>query len=84
MAAVAQALVLALAATGVAGATITGLPMEKAIEIHKNHLGPDSKLPEQAMKGQHSALDYLIKNQDRWVAENHTAVPDDNETAEPN
>jgi hypothetical protein len=82
MAAIAHALVLALAVTGLAGAGLAGLPMEKAIGMHKNQLGPDSKLPEQAMKGQQSALDHLLKNQERWVAGNHTATPDDNETAE--
>ena len=75
---------LALAVTGLAGAGVAALPMDKAIEIHKNHIGPDSKLPQQAMKGQNNSLDHLLKNQERWVAGNHTLEPDNdlNEAAE--
>jgi hypothetical protein len=76
MVGVAQALVLALAVTGLAGVGVAGLPMQKAIDGHNDHLGPDSKLPEQAQKGQQNALEHLLENQDRWVARNHTADSD--------
>ncbi len=82
MVAIAQALVLALAVTGLAGAGVAGLPMDKAIDVHKNHLGPDSKLPEHAQKGQQNSLDHLLANQNRWVNEHNSTLPDDNETAE--
>jgi hypothetical protein len=84
MIAVVKALVLALAVTGLASAGVVATPLNKAIDIHKNHLGPDSKLPENAMKGQQNALDHLMKNQARWLQnQNNTSSDDRNETAEP-
>ncbi len=90
MLAVAKALVLALAITGVASAGAAAMPLTKAIDIHKNHLGPDSKLPAKATPGQQNALDHLQRNQERWLANEHanstgneTELPEANETAEP-
>ncbi len=85
MLAAAKVLVLALAVTGVSATGVaTGVvqtPLLKAIDIHEDHMGANSTLPQQAMKGQQNALDHLMKNQERWVAGNHTWVPDDdNET----
>jgi hypothetical protein len=83
MLAVAKVLFLALAMTGVSATGLaTGVahtPMTKAIEIHKDHLGTNSTLPQQAMKGQQTAYDHLMKNQERWLAKNHTWMPDDHD-----
>lgn len=84
MIAVLKALVMTLAVAGVGVSTVAaGVPLMKAIEVHENHLGPDSELPEQAMKGQQNAYDHLVANQNRWIEDhgNNTA-PDDNETAD--
>jgi len=84
MVAVLKALMLTLAVAGVSvSGAVAGVPLTKAVDIHEDHLGPDSKLPEQAMKGQQNAYDHLIANQNRWT-ENHgnNTAPDDNETAE--
>jgi len=82
MLAAAKVLILALAVTGVSATGVaTGVvqtPLTKAIEIHKDHL-QNSTMPEQAMKGQQTAYDHLLKNQDRWVAKNHTWMPDDHD-----
>lgn len=85
MLAAAKVLMLALAVTGVSAAGVaTGAiqtPLSKAIDIHEDHMGANSTLPQKAMKGQQNALDHLMKNQDRWIAGNHTWVPGtDNET----
>ena len=86
MLAVAKVLFLALAVTGVSATGVATVvvqtPLTNAIEIHEDHLGADSTLPQQAMKGQQTAYDHLMKNQERWLAKNHTWMPDDdhNET----
>jgi len=86
MLAVAKVLFLALAVTGV---SVTGVaageiqtPLTKAIEIHRDHLGADSTMPQQSVKGQQNAYDHLMMNQDKWIAKNHTWMPgpDHNET----
>lgn len=89
MIAVVKALMLAFAVSGVAvtgvAAGVSHLPMQKAIDIHKNHLGQNTTMPDQSLKGQQNALDHLVHNQERWVATNHTAEPDHdmNETEAP-
>ncbi len=85
MLAAVKVLILAFAVTGVSAAGVaTGVvqtPLSKAIDIHEDHMGANSTLPQQAMKGQQNALDHLMKNQERWVAGNHTWILDDgNET----
>ena len=86
MIAAAKALVLAFVAVTGVGATgvVTGaidVPLQKAIDIHKDHLGANSTMPEQSQKGQQNALDHLLENQEKWLARNVTHVPDDdNET----
>jgi len=78
-----KVLFLAFAVTGVAATGVaTGVvqtPLTNAIEIHEDHLGANSTLPDQAIKGQQNAYDHLIKNQDRWLAQNHTWMPDDHD-----
>jgi hypothetical protein len=87
MLAVAKVMIVALALTGVAGtgvaAGVVHVPMQKAIDIHKSHLGDNSTMPEQSQKGQQNALDHLLSNQEKWLAShNVTQTPDDdlNET----
>ena len=83
MLAVAKVLFLALAVTGVSATGVaTGMvqtPLTNAIEIHEEHLGTGSTLPDQAVKGQQTAYDHLMKNQERWLAKNHTWMPDDHD-----
>ena len=87
MIAAAKALVLAfvavtgVGATGVASGAID-IPLQKAIDIHEDHLGQNSTMPEQSQKGQQNALDHLLENQEKWLARNITQDPDDdlNET----
>jgi len=84
MLAIAKVLLLAFAVSGVAvtGAAATGhIPLEQAKQIHEKHLGPDSKLPEQAMKGQQNAYDNIVANQDRWLADHNMTLPIANATA---
>jgi len=84
----AKAIVLALMAVTGVGATgvvagVVHLPMQKAIDIHKDHLGPNSTMPDQSQKGQQNSLDHLLSNQEKWLAShNVTQVPGDdlNET----
>lgn len=85
MLAIAKVMIVALALTGVAGtgvaAGVAHVPMQKAIDIHKSHLGQNSTMPEQSQKGQQNALDHLLGNQDRFLnGHNVTHVPDTNET----
>jgi hypothetical protein len=85
MLAIAKVLIVALALTGVAGtgaaAGVVHMPLQKAIDIHKSHLGQNSTMPEQSHKGQQNALDHLLGNQERLL-NNHnvTHMPDTNET----
>jgi hypothetical protein len=85
--AAAKALVLAFVAVTGVGATgvVAGaidVPMQKAIDIHQDHLGQNSTMPEQSQKGQQNALDHLLSNADKWLSRNVTQLPDDelNET----
>jgi len=85
MLAIAKVLMVALALTGVAGtgvvAGVVHVPMQKAIDIHKSHLGQNSTMPEQSIKGQQNALDHLLINQERFLSNhNMTHLPDTNET----
>ena len=85
--AAAKVLMLALAVTGVtATGVVTGvvhIPLEKAIQIHKDRFGPDSNMPEQSLKGQQTALDHLVANQERWTQNNQDRASSfDNDTAE--
>ena len=68
--------VLGVAATGAAGVNADA-PMSKAIDIHEDHLGADTTLPDQAIKGQQTAYDHLMKNLEKWIAKNHTWMPGD-------
>ncbi|HEX9909179.1 MAG TPA: hypothetical protein VGB78_12075 [Thermoplasmata archaeon] len=84
MIAAAKALVLAFALGGLfsAGAVATGtvdIPLEQARLIHEDHLGANSTLPDAATNGQQTALDHIVANQEKWVAE-HPLGHDDNET----
>ena len=89
MLAIAKVLILAFAVTGVAGTGVaTGvvhMPLQHAIDIHKNHLGENSTMPEQSTHGQQNALDHLMENQERWLANPHNETADalDNDTALP-
>jgi hypothetical protein len=88
MFAIAKALMIALTLTSVAG---TGaamgfmhMPSQKAIDIHKSHLGLNTTMPEQSQNGQQNSLDHLLGNQDRQLSNhNVTHLPDTNETELP-
>ena len=84
MLAIAKVLILAFAVTGVAGTGVaTGvvhMPLQNAIDIHKNHLGENSTMPEQSTHGQQNALDHLMENQQRWLANPHNETADVNDT----
>ena len=79
MLAVAKVLFLALAVTGVSASGVAmgavQTPLTNAIEIHEDHLGMDSPMPQQSTKGQQTAYDHLMKNQEKWLAKNHTWMP---------
>jgi hypothetical protein len=83
---IAKAVLLALAVTGMAAtgvaAGVVHVPMQKAIDIHKEHLGQNSTMPDQSTQGQQNALDHLMENQQRWMSKPHndTNDPDDNRT----
>jgi len=79
MLASAKILFLTFAVIGVAATGATGVdsPMKKAIQIHEDHLGTNSNMPDQAIKGQQNSYDRLMMNQARWIAQNHTWSPDD-------
>lgn len=73
----AKVLLLMFAVTGIAATGASGMytetpPLTKAIEIHEDHLGSDSTLPAQAIKGQQNAYDHLMKNWEKWAIKNHT------------
>ena len=68
--------VMGVAATGAAAGTVD-VPMQKAIDIHKDHLGQNSTMPEQSTNGQQKALDSLMENQLRWMAKPHNDSDDD-------
>jgi hypothetical protein len=61
------------------------MPLQHAIDIHKNHLGQNSTMPEQSMRGQQNALDHLMENQQRWLSKPHNETADalDNDRALP-
>jgi len=85
MLAIAKVLMVALALTGVGGTGvavgIAHVPMQKAIDIHKLHLGENSTMPEQSQNGQHNALYHLNLNLERFLGNhNMTHVHDTNET----
>ncbi len=87
MLAAAKVLIVALALTGAVGGGVAAgavhVPMQKAIDIHKEHLGANSTMPEQSKHGQQNSLDHLLSNQEKWLAShNVTSAPDDdlNET----
>ena len=84
MIAAAKAIVLALVAVtgvGTTGVVVGDIHLQNAIDIHKDHLGANSTMPEQSHKGQQNSLDHLLENQEKWLARNITQVPDDdNET----
>jgi len=73
--------VMGVAATGVA-AGVVHVPLQKAIDIHKEHLGQNSTMPEQSTPGQQNALDHLMENQQRWISKPHNETADDNELNE--
>jgi len=75
-------LVLATAGLGVAGVAAEG-PLTKAIEIIGENLGEDSELPDNATKGQQTAYDHLIQNQERWWEMHGNMTAGGNETARP-
>ena len=83
MLAIAKVLILAFAVTGVAGTGVaTGvvhIPLQHAIDIHKNHLGENSTMPEQCRNGQQNALNHLMENQQRWLSNPHNETADVNE-----
>ena len=83
---IAKAALLALAVMGVAAtgavAGVVHVPLQKAIDIHKEHLGQNSTMPEQSTPGQQNALDHLMENQQRWISKPHNETADDNELNE--
>jgi hypothetical protein len=78
---IAKAVLLALAVTGMAAtgvaAGVVHVPMQKAIDIHKEHLGQNSTMPDQSTPGQQNALDRLMENQQRWMSKPHNETGDD-------
>jgi len=81
MFAIAKAVLLALtvmgvAATGAAAGAVHA-PMQKAIDIHKEHLGHDLTMPVESRNGQQNALDRLMENQQRWMTKPHDETGDD-------
>jgi hypothetical protein len=71
--ATAKALMFALAIAGIAaGEGLTGagddVPLEQAKQIHHELMGDDSRLPDQATKGQQTAMDHIVLDQERWLA----------------
>jgi hypothetical protein len=84
MLAIAKLLIIAFAMTGVAGtgvaAGVVHTPLQHAIDIHKNHLGQNSTMPEQSTHGQQNALDHLVENQQRWLSKPHNETADVNDT----
>lgn len=84
MLAIAKVLILAFAVTGVAGTGVaTGvvhMPLQHAIDIHKNHLDQNSTMPEQCRHGQQNALDHLMENQQRWLSKPHNETANVNDT----
>jgi len=84
MLAIAKVLILAFAVTGVAGTGVaTGvvhIPLQQAIDIHKNHLDQNSTMPEQSRQGQQNALDHLMENQQRWLSKPRNETADVNDT----
>ncbi|MBU0684270.1 MAG: hypothetical protein ABIE25_04525 [Thermoplasmatota archaeon] len=83
---IAKAVLLALAVMGVAAtgavAGVVHVPQQKAIDIHKEHLGQNSTMPAQSTHGQQTALDHLMHNYERWMAKPHNETVDDNELSE--
>jgi hypothetical protein len=81
MFAIAKAVLLALAVMGVAAtgaaAGVVHVPMQKAIDIHKEHLGQNSTMPVESRNGQQNALDRLMENQERWMSKPHNETNDD-------
>ncbi len=88
MFAIAKAVLLALAVAGVAAtgvaASVVDAPMQEAIDIHKEHLGQNSTMPEQSTYGQQNSLDRLMENWERWMSKPHNETDDDdlNETGD--
>ncbi len=68
--------IVGVAATGVAAGAID-LPLQNAIDVHKDHLGQNSTMPEQSTHGQQNALDHLMENQQRWMSKPHNETDDD-------
>jgi hypothetical protein len=69
-------LVLVVSGVGATGASIgmVSTPMDKAIDIHERNLQQNSTLPVQSLKGQQTALDHLMHNQERWLAKHQGAA----------
>lgn len=83
MIALLKVVIVAFAVTGAAGsgvaASVVKIPLENAIQVHEDHMGDDSTLPDQAMKGQQTALDHLRANQERWLANHPNMTLEDRE-----
>ena len=79
MLASAKILILTFAVIGIAttGATGVDAPMKKAIQIHEDHLGTNSTMPDQAIKGQQNSYDRLMMAMEKWMAGNHTSEPEE-------
>lgn len=69
-------LVFVISGVGAAGASIAAesTPMDKAIDIHEKNLKQGSTLPTQSLKGQQTALDHLVHNQERWLEKHGTSA----------
>lgn len=78
-----KVVIVALAVTGAAGSGVTAsvvkIPLENSIQVHEDHMDQDSTLPEQAMKGQQTAIDHLRVNQERWLAKHPNMTLEDRE-----
>jgi len=68
-----------VAGTGVATGVVH-IPLQQAIDIHKNHLDQNSTMPEQSRQGQQNALDHLMENQQRWLSKPRNETADVNDT----
>lgn len=68
-----------ISGAGMSGAAfgLDHAPMQKAIDIHKKHLSTDSPMPEQSTQGQQTAIDHLVRSQERWLSAEHEPEPDD-------
>jgi len=78
-----KVVIVALAVTCAAGSGVTAsavkIPLDNAIQVHEDHMGDESTLPHQAMKGQQTAIDHQRAAQERWLANHPNMTLEDRE-----